>query len=227
MKRLQLAVLALAVPVALSASSLNTITIDVMEGGEDFLLFSGNTLEWEHISKDAPGGVAGGNVTLTNALGNSVLTNNPYILVSGTTTDPAGSNFTNAQWYDGIQGLQCGSGVTCPYFDTSYEFTLPDGYSLNGLVGDVTLTTLICGGVAGTSECTGQGNHDPLPTIADLGNGVWAVDLFDHPGQGPHEFEIQLSWDPPAAVPEPASMALSGLGLLGLGIAGWKRKRVQ
>ena len=226
MKILRFAFFTLVVPVVLSASALNTLTIDVMESGEDYLLFSGNTLEWEHISHGANGGVAGGVVTETNVLGDTAAIDNPFILVSGTTTG-SGSNFTNAQWYNGIQGLQCGSGLSCPYFDSSHEFTLPDGYTLTGLVGDVTLTTLICGEVGGTSACTRERDKDPVPTIADLGGGIWAVDLEDHPGKGPHEFEIQLSWDPPSAVPEPASMALSGLGLLGLGLAGWKRKRVQ
>ena len=226
MKLLRFALLTLAVPFVLSAGAINTLTIDVMESGEDYLLFSGNTLEWEHVTNQANGGVAGGLVTETNVLGNSVGTNNPFVLVSGTTTG-SGSNFTNADWYNGIQGLGCSSGLTCPYFDTSHEFTLPTGYTLTGLVGGVTLSTLICGGVAGTSACGAGRDQDRVPTIADLGGGVWAVQLQSHTGSGPHEFEIQLTWDPPSAVPEPASIALSGLGLAGLGVAGWKRKRVQ
>src|SRR5580698_8133907 len=148
-------------PVIVSATSF-TLTVSVVEDGSDelFLNTNNDTLTWDHLSLFANGGVTGGKVTETNVLGNSVSTNNPYILVSGTDSSNAGLNFTNSDWYNGIQGLQCGTGagkLTCPYMDNSasqYQFALPAGYTLTGLVGNVSLTTLMCAGVSGTSNCT-------------------------------------------------------------------------
>ena len=125
MKLLKFAFLALAVPMVLSANTSYSINVTVTEDGEDDLLFSGNTLEWEHVSFFA----------------NSTAT------VAGLN---AGNTFSSS-WVNGITGQSCSSGLTCPYFDTAHQFTLPNGYTLAGLIGNVSLTTLQCQGVAGTS----------------------------------------------------------------------------
>ena len=198
-------------PVVALANISYTLTIDVTEDGQDQLMFSGNTLYWVHDSGFANGGVTGGSVSgLTNALGNTVTANNPYILVSG--TNSAGSPFTNADWYNGIQGLNCTGLGGCPYSDTNptFEFNLlPYGYSLTGLIGNVTLTTLICAGQAGTSNCNIPFLRDPAPTITHNA-GVWDVNLDDRIASGTHEFKVQLSW---TTTPEPESAVLVGLGL--------------
>jgi hypothetical protein len=210
-------------PVIALANSTYTLTIDVIEDGQDQLMFSGNTLYWVHDSDYANGGVAGGSVSgLKNVLGNTVTANNPYILVSG--TDSSSSPFTNADWYNGIQGLQCSQlPGGCPYSDTTpaYEFTLPSGYSLGGLIGNVTLTTLECAGVAGTSHCGIPILEDPVPSITDH-SGVWDVNLDDRNDAGTHEFEVQLSW---TTTPEPESAVLVGLGLAALAFVRRKMAR--
>jgi hypothetical protein len=206
MKLVGLTVLALAVPLVLSATAVDTITINVTEDGEDFLLLTGNTLEWEHLSDFANGDIT----------------------VSGTSSANPGLNFSNSVWTNGIQGNACsgfhGGTLTCPFFDTANEFTLPTGITLAGLQGNVSLTINSCEG--GTGSCTGGGSLSILDQPGSNG-GTLVVDLNDEPEGATHIFNFTLTWDPPTTTPEPASMALSGAGLIGLGLAGWKRRRKQ
>lgn len=108
---------------------------------------------------------------------------------------------------------------------SSFDFTLPDGYTLTGLTGAVTLTVLNCAGT-GTSTCAGS---DPSPTLTQpsSGNGNEAVVYLDDiPDTGTHQFEVELTWTDSTATPEHPSAALLGAGLIALGLAGrkWKRR---
>src|SRR5580700_7170705 len=116
MRLLKISFLVLSVPIVLLANTTYTVTVDVMEDGEDYLLLNGNTLEWEHISLFANGGVAGGSVSETDYAGNTRTVTNPYVHVSGTDSSNAGLNFTNANWFNGIQGFDCTT-LACPYTD--------------------------------------------------------------------------------------------------------------
>jgi PEP-CTERM motif len=192
---LKFAFLTVLVPTVVLANTSYSLTVTVIEDGEDNLLFSGNTLEWEHLSFFA-------NSTATVAGLNS------------------GNTFSSS-WVNGITGQSCSSGLTCPYFDTANEFTLPNGYTLTGLIGSVALTTLQCQGVSGTSQCTGTGSNDAVPTITNNA-GVWTIDLNDVPATGTHQFQIELSWTDATTAPEPAS---AGLVLAGLGAIAWGARR--
>jgi len=231
MQQLKVFLIGLVAAIIVSAGPITySVTVTVTEDGADNLILQGNTLSWQHLSLYANGGVAGGSVSgLTDYATNTVSANNPYILVSG--TDTASVNFTNSDWYNGIQGFACtnytlaspqnllncgGSGYTPPAADA---FTLPDGYTLTGLVGSVSLTVLECAGVTG-AVCPGIPfiTRDPTPTLTQpsVGNGNEAiVSMNDVPDAGTHVFEVELTWTDSAA-PEPASAALLAVGLTAL-----------
>lgn len=222
--------LAFLVPALANANTTYSVTIDVTEDGEDYLLLNGNTLEWEHISLFANGGLAGeGTFTETDWQGNQVQVTDPWVHVSGTDSSDSSKNFTNDNWYNGIQGFNCTGLGGCPFYDSQsqFEFNLEAPYTLTGIIGNVTLTTQICqGGPPGT--CTGTGSNDSLPTILDQpgsNGGTLVVDLNDVPAGGTHEFEITLTWTVGPSVPEPATFVLGGAGLLALGLLRQARRR--
>lgn len=203
---LRFALLVCALPLIVSASVITTISIDVTQDGQDYLIIQGNTLEWEHLSDFANGGVTGGSVSgLINVKGNTVTANNPYILVSGTDSAATGSNFSNAHWYNREQGLQCGGGanLTCPYFDTLGEFTLPFSVS------NPTLASL-----SGTTKPTlGILNILQQP---NAGNGYTTIINFNDSGPlvtGTHEYKTTITLTD--STPEPATWTLCGIGLAG------------
>jgi hypothetical protein len=228
MRPLKIGFLGLVVPIVLLANTTYTVTVDVIEDGEDYLLLNGNTLEWEHLSLFANGGVTGGTILKTDYAGDTLNRTNPYVLVSGTDSSNSGLNFTNSDWYNGIQGFDCTT-LVCPYFDTNnvhgtFEFALNAPYTLSGLVGNVALTTVICGGVT-SPTCGASGDSPPSILNQPATNaGTLVVDLNDIPDGGPHEFEIQLTWTDTSSIPEPATSALLGAGLIALGIAGRRRR---
>jgi PEP-CTERM motif-containing protein len=229
MKPLKIGFLGLMVPIALFANTSYTVTVDVIEDGEDYLLLNGNTQEWEHLSLFANGGVAGGTQTETDYAGNSRSVTNPFVHVSGTDSSNSGLNFTNSDWYNGIQGFDCTT-LTCPYTDANnahgtWEFALNAPYTITGIIGNVTLTTLICGGVA-SPTCGASGDSPPSILNQPATNaGTLVVDLNDIPDGGTHEFEIQLGWTDTSSTPEPASAALIGAGLIALGIVRRRQAR--
>jgi PEP-CTERM motif len=220
----KLLLLAISITASASANTIFTVTIDVMQDGTDHLRFTGNTLQWIHSSDFANGGVTGGSVPgLVNVLGNTVTANNPYITVNGTASGDYSTPFSG-NWYNGMQGLSCSTlPGGCPYTQpVGFEYVLPGPYSLSNLLGNVTLTTLVCQGAAYPApnvpgNC-GRLLGDPAPTIANAG-GVWDVTLNDSVS-GAHEFKIQLSW---TVTPEPESFALVGMGLGALAFL--RRKR--
>ena len=195
------------------AATTYTVTVDVIEDGQDHLVIQGNTLEWIHNSDFANGGVTGGSVAgLVNVEGNTVTANNPYILVSGTDSDNSGLNFTNSDWYNEIQGLQCGTGggkLTCPYADTAGEFTLP--FSV-GTVISVGLNVL-------TKPTFGALNVSQNP---NAGNGYTTIVNFDDSSPletGTHEYKALITL---TSIPEPMTLGLCGMGLVAMV---WGRRR--
>lgn len=221
-----------------------TVTITVVEDEMDNLIFQGDTLSWDHLAGFANGGVCAtvnpsggcattGHVSEIDYAGNTVNPNNPLILVSGTDSSNATLDF-NAGWYNGMQGFACTSDgsagaaavLPCPFTPPAgFDFVLP--YSLNALIGPVTLTVLECAGQAG-STCPGSvilGTRDPTPTLTQPtgGNGETAtVVLNDEPDSGTHTFEFELAW---TVTPEPGTAALGGLGLIALALVARHRRR--
>ncbi len=206
---LKLSLLLCSIPVLLSATTTYTVTVDVVEDQVDYLVIQGQTMYWEHVSGFSNGGVTGGSVAgLVDVLGHThTTTNNPYILVSGTDSANSGANFTNSQWYNGTQGLNCSGGannLNCTYVNNTnaaYEFTLP--FNLYQVT-SASVSNLLSNPTGGFLLVTQQ---------PSAGNGYKTILAFNDsiPG-GTHEYKAQLTFTGPD-VPEPATMTLTGLGL--------------
>lgn len=232
-------------PLAVYADTTYSVTITVTQDEEDELWLTGNTLEWYEIDGSANGGVAGGSdvpVTPIAGIGASTSDNNPYILVSGTDSSDSSLDFTDSDWYNGVQGADCNAnGFTCPFTDSdpAYEFSLESPYTLTGLTGSVTLTTQICDSSSDPSTACGGTDQDPLPDIVYQPSvptasrtdgstlGTLVIDLDDTPETGTHEFEITLTWTDASSTPEPATFGVMGIALAILGLAKKMRGSVR
>jgi hypothetical protein len=112
---------------------------------------------------------------------------------------------TNANWANGATGQPCGGTFgPCPFMEPN-TYTLP--FSLVPNPVNLTLTVEPPALPSGGSLTIFQ-----LPTLGN--NWLFKVDFNDQPPGGTHTYHALISFEGPAIVPEPASMALVGCGLV-------------
>jgi len=182
--------------------SASTIRIDftVVQDGQDYLYFSGNTLQWYHETF-----FANADTTIAASINSIAVPQSQF-------TD---MGHGHGVWINGKTGSDSYTG-----FDTN-PYTLPASLTLPAIVQTVTLTIEQFPGGSDTFAISQQ------PTA---GNGYQLrVNFDDGPIGGTHTFQGYITFqgaDPdPAPAPEPVTFSLLGVGLVVIGLVARKRLR--
>jgi len=116
-----------------------------------------------------------------------------------------------------------GGSFAAQKYDNTLDFAGPSGFTVNGLTATGTATGLVAAGEFGTFSSVGGVGSVALPfkangSSAANGSGNLTVSIQTQAAGGA---VVTYTYDvaPPVGVPEPASMALIGAGLFGLGLA--------